>query len=88
MLHHLHYDPWWNPAAENQANDRAYRIGQDKTVMVYKLVAKDTIEDKILQMQAQKNELISNLLENKQASSISLKEEELRHLFKGLEEQD
>ena len=84
----IHYDPWWNPAAENQATDRAYRIGQDKTVMVYKLVAKDTIEDKILKMQAQKNELISNLLENKQASALSLSEDDMRDLFKGLEEQE
>lgn len=82
----IHYDPWWNPAAENQANDRAYRIGQDKTVMVYKLVAKDTIEDKILKMQAQKNELISNLLENREATSLSISEGDLRALFKGLEE--
>ena len=84
----IHYDPWWNPAAENQATDRAYRIGQDKTVMVYKLVAKNTIEDKILKMQAQKNELISNLLENKQASALSLSEDDMRDLFKGLEEQE
>ena len=56
--------------------------------MVYKLVAKNTIEDKILKMQAQKNELISNLLENKQASALSLSEYDMSDLFKGLEEQE
>jgi SNF2 family DNA or RNA helicase len=43
----IHYDPWWNPAAENQATDRAWRIGQDKPVFVYKLIAKGTLEEKI-----------------------------------------
>ena len=50
----IHYDPWWNPAVENQATDRAHRIGQDKPVFVYKLVARGTLEEKILQMQAKK----------------------------------
>ncbi len=50
----IHYDPWWNPAAENQATDRAHRIGQQKPVFVYKLVAKGTLEEKILQLQEKK----------------------------------
>jgi hypothetical protein len=47
----IHYDPWWNPAAENQATDRAWRIGQDKPVFVYKLIAKGTLEEKIQLLQ-------------------------------------
>ena len=53
----IHYDPWWNPAVENQATDRAYRIGQDKPVFVYKLVATDTVEERILDLQARKGSL-------------------------------
>ena len=53
----IHYDPWWNPAVENQASDRAHRIGQDKPVFVYKLVASDTVEQKIMAMQAHKRVL-------------------------------
>ena len=53
----IHFDPWWNTAAENQASDRAHRIGQTKVVTVYKLVAKDTIEERILALQQQKAKL-------------------------------
>ncbi len=53
----IHYDPWWNPAAENQATDRAHRIGQEKPVFVYKLIASGTIEEKILQLQEKKQRL-------------------------------
>lgn len=53
----IHYDPWWNPSVENQATDRAHRIGQDKTVFVFKLIAADTIEEKILELQEKKKEL-------------------------------
>ncbi len=56
------YDPWWNPAVENQAIDRAHRIGQDKPVMVYRLVAAGTIEEKMLQMQARKGDLAKSIL--------------------------
>src|SRR6266849_7325163 len=48
----IHYDPWWNPAVEDQATDRAHRIGQDKPVFVYKLVAQGTVEEKIVALQA------------------------------------
>ncbi|MCB1063486.1 MAG: DEAD/DEAH box helicase, partial [Verrucomicrobiae bacterium] len=58
----IHYDPWWNPAAENQATDRAYRIGQDKPVFVHKLICKDTVEERIQQMQGKKDDLASDLL--------------------------
>jgi hypothetical protein len=55
--HVIHLDPWWNPAVEAQATDRAHRIGQTRPVMVYKLVARDTVEDKILELQARKKAL-------------------------------
>jgi SNF2 family DNA or RNA helicase len=57
----IHYDPWWNPAAEAQANDRAHRIGQTQRVMVYKLVAQGTIEERILDLQDRKAALAESL---------------------------
>jgi len=57
----IHYDPWWNPAVEMQATDRAHRIGQDKPVFVYKLIAQGTVEDKIRKLQADKHALLSQL---------------------------
>ncbi|MDZ4850303.1 MAG: SNF2-related protein [Pirellulaceae bacterium] len=59
----LHLDPWWNPAVEDQATDRAHRIGQLRSVTVYRLVAKDTIEEQILALHGEKRELISGVLE-------------------------
>ncbi len=59
----IHYDPWWNPASENQATDRAYRIGQDKPVFVHKLICAGTVEERIQQMQGKKNTLANNLLD-------------------------
>jgi len=61
----IHYDPWWNPAVENQATDRAYRIGQTKAVFVYKLIVKDTIEQKILELQAKKKSLQDSIYSDK-----------------------
>ena len=58
----IHYDPWWNPAAEQQASDRAHRIGQDKQVFVYKLISRGTVEEKIHQLQQQKQQLADELL--------------------------
>jgi superfamily II DNA or RNA helicase len=58
----IHFDPWWNPAVENQATDRAYRIGQDKPVFVYKLIIENSIEEKILLIQKKKAELANALL--------------------------
>jgi SNF2 family DNA or RNA helicase len=57
----IHYDPWWNPAVENQATDRAHRIGQQSTVFVYKMVAQGTIEERILALQARKAELANTI---------------------------
>ena len=58
----IHYDPWWNPAAEAQATDRAYRIGQDKPVFVHKLLCENTVEQRIHLLQQEKAELANNLL--------------------------
>ncbi len=77
----IHYDPWWNPAVENQATDRAHRIGQDKTVFVYKLVAKGTVEEKILDMQQRKKALMDGLFSDKTTSKLELTEQDLQGLF-------
>jgi superfamily II DNA or RNA helicase len=61
----IHYDPWWNPAVEAQATDRAYRIGQDKPVFVYKLIAAGTVEERILDLQAKKGSLAAGALDDK-----------------------
>lgn len=80
----IHYDPWWNPAVENQATDRAYRIGQNKEVFVYKLVVANTIEQKILAMQAQKQALQDQLYQKgntDEMGQINLKAEDLLQLL-------
>lgn len=64
----IHLDPWWNPAVEDQASDRAHRIGQQRPVTVYRLVAKDTIEEKIVNMHQQKRDLADSLLEGTEMS--------------------
>ncbi len=63
----IHYDPWWNPAVENQATDRAHRIGQQNTVFVYKMVAEGTIEERILALQARKAELAGSMYDGAEA---------------------
>ncbi len=77
----IHYDPWWNPAAEDQASDRAWRIGQDKPVFVYKLITNQSIEEKILTMQKNKAELAQSILSTDHEGDIKLSEEELLGLF-------
>lgn len=67
----IHFDPWWNPAVENQATDRAHRIGQDKPVFVYKLIAKDTVEERILDLQKRKGALAAALLEERAATDAA-----------------
>jgi SNF2 family DNA or RNA helicase len=79
----IHYDPWWNPAAEQQATDRAYRIGQDKPVMVYKLVAEGTVEEKILELQQQKKQLSDAIIDNEGGLAKALTQEDLKWLFSG-----
>jgi SNF2 family DNA or RNA helicase len=68
----IHYDPWWNPAVENQATDRAHRLGQTQQVMVYKLVAEGTIEERMLALQARKAELADGILSGAAARKEAL----------------
>lgn len=77
----IHYDPWWNPAVENQATDRAHRIGQKKTVFVYKFVATGTVEEKILDMQKRKNAIMEGLFSEKTSEKLRLTEQDLQGLF-------
>lgn len=77
----IHYDPWWNPAVENQATDRAHRIGQKNKVIVYKLIAKDTIEEKILSMQKRKQKLSDAFINSEQGFVRSLTKDNLNELF-------
>jgi SNF2 family DNA or RNA helicase len=77
----IHYDPWWNPAVEAQATDRAHRIGQDKPVFVYKLIAQRTVEEKIMQLQADKHALVNQLYTENSASPSQLSSADLEALF-------
>ena len=77
----IHYDPWWNLAAQNQATDRAHRIGQTRQVSVYRLIAKGTIEDRILELQEAKRDLADAILEGSTESLMSLSAEELLSLL-------
>ncbi|WP_297896632.1 DEAD/DEAH box helicase [Shewanella sp.] len=77
----IHYDPWWNPAAEKQATDRAHRIGQEKPVFVYKLIAEGTVEEKIQEMQQHKQSLADSILEGKGKGTWQGSAEELLSLF-------
>ncbi len=74
-------DPWWNPATEAQAVDRAHRIGQDKTVMVYRLVATDTIEEKVVALQQRKRDLFARVVDGDAMKSGALTEQDIRALF-------
>lgn len=78
----IHYDPWWNPAAQDQATDRAYRIGQDKPVFVYKLIVKNSVEEKIVQMQEGKKALAEAIYEGKEQGFSKMDENDLLELFK------
>lgn len=77
----IHFDPWWNPAVEDQATDRAHRIGQLNSVNVYKLIAKDTIEEKIYKLQLRKKELIDSVIKKGENFITALSENEIRELF-------
>ena len=77
----IHYDPWWNAAAQNQATDRAHRIGQTHTVTVYKLIARHTIEEKILELQENKKTLSDQILSEKGVTASQLTKEELLQIL-------
>jgi hypothetical protein len=77
----IHYDPWWNPAVEDQATDRAYRIGQENIVQVFKLYARDTLEEKIQAIQEQKQALIEAVIKPGQNLLSQMTVDEVRSLF-------
>ncbi len=77
----IHYDPWWNLGAENQATDRAYRIGQKNNVQVYKLITKNSIEEKIYELQKRKADLADSMLSTKTSFVNRLSKEEIMNLF-------
>jgi SNF2 family DNA or RNA helicase len=78
----IHFDPWWNPAVEDQASDRAHRIGQKKVVTVYRLVAAGTIEEKILQLKQKKKDLVASVLSEDSGGAKTLTRDDLDDLFK------
>ncbi len=77
----LLYDPWWNPAAENQAADRAHRIGQTKTVMVYRMVTKGTVEEKIMKLKDQKQNLVDSIISADRSMGKLLSFEDLKDIL-------
>jgi SNF2 family DNA or RNA helicase len=77
----IHFDPWWNPAVEAQATDRAHRIGQRKVVTSYKLIARGTVEEKILNLQARKRALTEAVLEGEEQFANALNWDEVRELI-------
>ena len=79
----IHYDPWWNLAVQNQATDRAHRIGQKNVVNVYKLIAKDTIEENIVKLQEKKHALADQILNGADMGSGSFSREEILELLGG-----
>ena len=77
----IHYDPWWNAAAQNQATDRTHRIGQEKQVTVFQMFMKYTIEENIMKLQAQKKNLADQIISGERLSLSSLTREELLKLL-------
>ena len=77
----IHYDPWWNPAAEDQASDRAWRIGQKKPVFVYKLITNQSIEEKILALQKNKANLTQSILSIDHENEVKLSENDVMSLL-------
>jgi SNF2 family DNA or RNA helicase len=76
------FDPWWNPAVEAQAIDRSHRIGQTKKVFVYRLVVKDTIEEKMLKLQEQKRDLVEKLITSETKAFKNLSKDDIMNLFR------
>jgi superfamily II DNA or RNA helicase len=77
----IHYDPWWNPAAQAQATDRAYRIGQKKPVFVHNLIVAGSVEERMLRLQEHKRQLAQSLLGQSAAADLQLSEQQVHHLF-------
>lgn len=77
----IHIDPWWNPAVEMQAADRAHRIGQDKPVFVYKIIARDSVEEKILKLQEHKKELVDQLISAEGSFFKSITRDDVKTIF-------
>ena len=77
----IHFDPWWNTAVQNQATDRVHRIGQTNRVLVYKLIAQNSIEENIVKLQEQKAELAEQILGGDNLGSPSFSREELLELL-------
>ena len=77
----IHYDPWWNTAVQNQATDRAHRIGQKNKVLVYRLIAQNTIEEKILRLQEKKAQLADQILGGETTKNPAFSREELLALL-------
>ena len=77
----IHFDPWWNSSAQSQATDRAYRIGQNQNVIVYQLLMKNSIEEKIYQMQARKQKMSDIFVENNGPKISRMTAEDIKELF-------
>ncbi|HEX8077995.1 MAG TPA: C-terminal helicase domain-containing protein, partial [Chthoniobacterales bacterium] len=77
----IHFDPWWNPAVEAQATDRAHRIGQTRVVTAYKLITRDTVEEKILKLQDKKRAAIDAAIDSEEPLMSGLTTEELEELL-------
>ena len=77
----IHYDPWWNPAVEDQATDRAYRIGQTKKVFVYRIITKNTVEEKIQKLKMRKRDLVDSVISVDRNITKSLTMEDIKEIF-------
>ncbi len=77
----IHYDPWWNPAVEDQATDRAHRIGQDKAVFVHRLVTLGTIEEKMEELKGRKRALVAGIVDAERGGALALSESDIETLF-------
>src|SRR5215210_7615076 len=77
----IHVDPWWNPAVEMQATDRTHRIGQSKPVFIYKLIVRDSVEEKILKLQERKRRLVTQLIATEKSFLKSLTADDIKSLF-------
>ncbi|MDI6601214.1 MAG: SNF2 helicase associated domain-containing protein [Thermoanaerobacteraceae bacterium] len=77
----IHFDPWWNPAVEDQATDRAHRIGQKNVVQVIKLISQGTIEEKIIDLQNKKRDMVNSVIDSEETFISSLTEDDIKELF-------